>query len=128
MTDRIVVDTDLLIDYLREHPPAISFLEIDFTGTQLGSTATIAELYGGVRDAKERTQLDLAIRAFEVIPVSAAIARLAGEMRRTYGKSHDTGIIDCMIAATAQLENAGVATLNRKHFPMVSVVTPSRKP
>jgi predicted nucleic acid-binding protein len=37
-------------------------------------------------------------------------------------------LIDALIAATAEQENARLVTLNRKHFPMLSdVLVPSQK-
>ena len=49
----LVVDTDVLIDYLRDQPQAVAFLE----GTEqplAASVITVAELYPGMRDGEER--------------------------------------------------------------------------
>ncbi len=55
-------------------------------------------------------------------------AILGGLFRRTFLKSHDVGIADAVIAATAEVESATLATLNKKHFPMLSkVIVPYRK-
>ena len=47
----LVVDTDVLIDYLRDQPQAVVFLE----GTEQPlaiSAITVAELHAGVRDGE----------------------------------------------------------------------------
>jgi predicted nucleic acid-binding protein len=56
MTKKLLIDTDVLIDYLRGQPQAVEFLE-SLRELLLISTMTIAELYAGVRDGKERELL-----------------------------------------------------------------------
>ncbi|MFZ3115096.1 MAG: PIN domain-containing protein [Syntrophales bacterium] len=51
----------------------------------------------------------------------------AGLYRRQYGPSHGVGLADALIAATAEANDAKVATLNKTHFPMIEVVVPYRK-
>ena len=38
----------------------------------------------------------------------------------SFGKSHGLGLADAIIAATSQIENADLATLNTKHYPMIA--------
>lgn len=118
---RLVVDTDVLIDYLRDHPLAVAFLE----GTQqplCTSVITVAELYAGVRDGEERQRLDAFVAAFEVLALDLQPARRAGLWRRQYGPSHGTGLADALIAASAEAAGATLVTLNRRHFPMLAEV------
>ena len=52
-----------------------------------------------------------------------------GLFRRDYGKSHGVGLADALIAATAELAQATLVTLNAKHFPMLpTVLVPYQKP
>ena len=37
-----------------------------------------------------------------------------------YGKSHNTGLADAIIAASAEIRQAHLVTFNRKHFPMLT--------
>ena len=54
-----------------------------------------------------------------LMPVSDAIARRAGEYLRRFRRSHQgIGLVDYVIAATADLHGAELLTLNVKHFPM----------
>lgn len=120
----LLIDTNVLIDYLRDRPEAVSYLE-SISDPLLVSVVTIAELYAGVREGTERIALDSFIRAFEIVPVTEEIAVKGGLYRRDYSKSHSTGLGDALIAATAELMDAELVTLNKKHFPMLSnIVVP----
>lgn len=124
MISPILLDTDVLIDYLRGRPDAVTYLE-SLTVPLLISAITVAELYSGVREGDERTALDNFISAFELVPVDEIIAVQGGLHRRNYGKSHNVGLADAIIAATAEAKNAVLVTLNKKHFPMLtSVIVP----
>ena len=53
----LLIDTDVLIDYLRDQADAVSYLEA-ITEQVFISAITVAELYAGVREGEERTALD----------------------------------------------------------------------
>ena len=127
MADRLLIDTDVLIDYLRDRAEAVSYLE-SLTESLLISVITMAELYAGVREGAERTKLDEFVQAFEVVPVDREVAIEGGLYRRDYMKSHNVGLADALIAATAELRQAALVTLNSKHFPMLAnVIVPYQK-
>ena len=86
------------------------------------SVITVAELYAGVREGAERTKLEEFIRAFEIVPVSREISIKVGLYRRDHIKSHNVGLADALIAATAEIQPAKLVTLNSKHFPMLADV------
>ncbi|MCS5691687.1 type II toxin-antitoxin system VapC family toxin [Cyanobium sp. FGCU-6] len=117
----LVVDTDVLIDYLRDHSQAVAFLE-SCEQPLATSVITVAELYAGVRDGEERQRLDAFVAAFEVLPLDCQPAQRAGLWRRQYGPSHGTGLADALIAASAEAAGATLVTLNRRHFPMLAEV------
>ena len=60
--------------------------------------------------------------AFEVVPVTEAMARQRGLYRREYGPSHGTDLIDAIIAAATREKKARLVTVNDRHFPMLSRV------
>ena len=127
MNDRLLVDTDVLIDYLRGRAEAVEFLE-SRTEELLISAMSIAELHAGVREGEERSALSEFLTAFEIVPIDRATAERGGLLRRDYGRSHGVGLADALIAATAELAQVRLATLNRKHFPMLSgIVLPYTK-
>ena len=122
------LDTNVIIDYLRGRPEAGQYMNTLGAAEVLISAITVAELYGGVREGAERTQLDTFISQFEIVPIETEIARKAGLYRRDYGKSHSTETADALIAATAELRQATLITLNKKHFPMLTnVIVPYQR-
>jgi predicted nucleic acid-binding protein len=127
MADQLLLDTDVLIDYLRGQEAAIEYLETLFEPLLI-SVVTVAELYAGVRDGAEMTALEDFIKAFEIVRLDEDIAIKGGLYRRDYRKSHDTGLADALIAATAEIRGAALVTLNKKHFPMLAdVIVPYQK-
>lgn len=127
MAVRLLLDTDVLIDYLRGVPEAVTYLE-SRKEVFLISAVTVGELYAGVREGLERKALDAFMQAFEIIVLDASLAERGGLLRRDYGKSHGTGLADALIAASAERQEAVLVTLNRKHFPMLrEVLVPYEK-
>lgn len=116
---RYLVDTDVLIDFLRGNEQAKQFIRAHFDALLL-SAITVAELYAGVRDGRERKTLDEFVGLLPVLPITGDIAVHGGLLKREYGKSHGTGLADAIIAATATAHNAVLCSLNRKHFPMAA--------
>ncbi|AHE97674.1 type II toxin-antitoxin system VapC family toxin [Thioalkalivibrio paradoxus] len=127
MAARLLLDTDVLIDYLRGVPEAVTYLE-SRKEVFLISAVTVGELYAGVREGRERKALDAFMGAFEIVVLDASLAERGGLLRRDYGKSHGTGLADALIAASAERQEAVLVTLNRKHFPMLrEVLVPYEK-
>ena len=69
MAQKYLVDTNILIDYLRGLDGAVNFLE-KIEEPLCISSLTVAELYAGVREGKERKILNTFITAFEILPVN----------------------------------------------------------
>ncbi len=118
MSRPLLLDSDVLIEYLRLKPQAVAYVEALPT-VPLLSVITAAELFSGVRDGQERNQLETLIAAAQVLPVTELIARQAGLFRRQYRQSHRPELADMLIAATALVHSATLATFNAKHFPML---------
>lgn len=121
MSDSYVLDSNILVDYLRNRAEAAEFLD-NLSNVPKISAITAAELYAGVREGPERTILDQLVADIEVIDVDIEIATTAGLLRRQYLRSHGLEIADAIIAATAHKMDSELVTLNRKHFPMFSGV------
>lgn len=122
MAARYLIDTDVLVEYLRGSPRAIRYLE-RLEGELLLSAITVAELFSGVRGEGEETALEQFLQVFEVLPVGQDLARRGGLYRRDYGRTHGTGLADALIAASAEAAGAVLVTFNRRHYPMTSQVT-----
>ncbi|HDL86633.1 MAG TPA: type II toxin-antitoxin system VapC family toxin [Candidatus Acetothermia bacterium] len=122
----ILVDTDILVDFLRGYSKAVTFVNAHSARIIL-SSIVVAELYAGVKGDAERTALDNFVSLFRVVPVNAEIAKAGGLYKRDYSKSHGVGLADAIMAATAEAENAELKTLNTKHYPMLKGLRPAYK-
>lgn len=114
-----LVDTSVLVDYLRGDQRAAGLLETRRAGGVLhASQITRLELLAGMRPGEEEaTRLLLSTLVWR--DVDAEVANQAGELGRQWLPSHH-GIdsADLAIAATALLNEADLLTLNVRHFPM----------
>ncbi len=119
-----LVDTDVMVDFLRAHPKAVGLIQSNAARIILPSIV-VAELYAGVRGADEQTKLDHLISVFRVEPVSGEIARAGGLYKRDYGKSHGVGLADALIMATGDALGAELKTLNVKYYPMAKDLSPA---
>ena len=126
MSNIMLVDTDILIDFLRGYNKAISFIE-KFSSQIILSPIVVAELYAGVKGTHELAVLDNFVSHFRVIPITYEIAKVGGLYKRDFGKSHGVGLADAILAATAEKEEAELKTLNVKHYPMISGLKPAYK-
>lgn len=122
MPRRFMIDTDVLIEYLRGSDRAAKFLE-SLEGDLIISAMSVAELFSGVKGSAEMDALDQFMLAFRTIPIDDRLARQAGLIRQEYHPSHDVGLVDALIAATALEEGAELFTFNRRHYPMVKDVS-----
>lgn len=119
-----LLDTDVLVDFLRGYSKAVSLVHACSDRIIL-SSIVVAELYAGVKGDAEHAALDAFVSLFRVVPVTHALAQSGGLLKRDYGKSHGVGLADAIVAATAQAENAELKTLNTKHYPMLKGLRPA---
>ncbi len=122
---KVLLDTDILIDVLRGRAAVRTFL-FDLTDRAVPccSVMSVAELYVGMRPEEKRVT-DILLNALVVIPVGQEIAEVAGRFKQRE-KSRRLELADCIIAATAFVEGATLATGNTKDYPMpeITVVNP----
>lgn len=121
MAERLLIDTDVLIEYLRGREKVADYLE-GLTSELSISVISVAELFSGVKGEQEERNLRQFLLAFTILPVTERAARVGGLFRREYRPSHGTGLADALIAATAEELGLRLVTFNRRHFPMVSEV------
>lgn len=127
MAAGLLLDTDVLIDFLRATPAAAKWLEGVSERTFI-SSITVAELFAGVREGRERETLEAFVRTFDVLTVDEVVAQRGGLLRRDFGRSHGVGLPDALLAATALVYDLRLVTLNRKHFPMLeNIAVPYQK-
>jgi len=118
----ILIDTDVLIEYLRDKEAIVSGLvEAYERGNRLCfSPITRAEITAGLRKGEEEITHKL-FAIMECLKIDDDIGLKAGEYMKSFRASHSTEIADALIAATAQLNDIPLWTLNRKHYPMKDI-------
>jgi predicted nucleic acid-binding protein len=113
-----IPDTDVLIDVQRKHPPAVAW----FTAlTQMPSVPGLAvmELYQDARNARELREARRLVAPMPVVWPTEADCRKALVDFTRFHLSHNLGLIDSLIAATAVGLGAELATFNAKHYRVV---------
>lgn len=123
MNERLIVDTDIVIDFFKGEENAITLFRSDIDKIHF-SAVTVAEIYAGVRNKKEESEIERFFSVFPVIGVDALIAKIAGKLVNQYRKSHNVEIPDAIIAATCIASETGLRTLNIRHYPMFKDLRP----
>ena len=116
----ILIDTDILINFLRGTEKARDFLSASVDeATIYCSVITVAEIYAGMRDHEQKKTEEL-LDSLNIIDVTREIAEKAGSYKNRI-KSQNFEIDDCIIAATAFSKQAVLVTGNGKHYPMTDI-------
>jgi predicted nucleic acid-binding protein len=120
----VVLDSDVLVDYLRGLPAAGRFVD-QLAAVPTCSEATRVEVLRGMRSHERRvTERFLATIGWST--VDEETSRLAGELGRRFRRSHGgIGVVDLVVAATAVRLKLPLATLNVRHFPMFEGLEPA---
>lgn len=117
----LLIDSDVLIDYLRGRAEAIEFLD-GVEERLLVSAISVAELFAGAAHAGEAERLRTFLAAFEVQAIDSEVAETGGAYRAAHGKPDGTGLADALIAASAEGAGARLVTRNQRHFRMLDDV------
>lgn len=114
-----LVDTSVLIDYLRGHQGAGALLERERAMDALhASEITRIEVLAGMRPTEEEATRAL-LSTLIWHPLDAEISESAGALGREWFPSHHRiDSADLAIAATAVRTDARLLTRNVEHFPM----------
>jgi predicted nucleic acid-binding protein len=115
----VLIDTSVVIDYVRGHQGAKEVLERERMAAPLhASEITRLEVLAGVRTNEEGgTRSFLSIFIWH--PVDTLIGERAGELGRRWLASYRSiDSADLAIAATALVAGCKLLTCNVKHFPM----------
>jgi predicted nucleic acid-binding protein len=115
----ILLDTDVLIDVQRGHPPALAW----FSG--LGAPPSVPGLVVMelIQDARNNQEVRRALRLVSPLPVvwpgEAHCARALSDFAALH-LSHGLGLLDSLIAATAIGHAATLCTFIVKHYRAIN--------
>jgi len=112
-----LVDTSVIVDYLRGSKKAASFLNSQ--NSVIISIITAAEIYQEAKNKKELNILKNLINRFKIVPLNANTCQLALTLLEKYTLSHHLLILDSLIAATVIENKLTLVTGNYKHFSMI---------
>ncbi len=113
-----LVDTDVLIDVQRGHPPALAWFAA-LTDLPAVPGFVIMELIQDARNAREiRRSLKLVAPLQVVWPTEADCTRALSDFT-VYHLSHGLGLLDALIGACAVRLSATLYSFNQKHYQAV---------
>jgi predicted nucleic acid-binding protein len=126
MNKNILIDTDIVIDFLRGDRQAVAYFKSS-SDKICFSAITVAEIYSGIKGKREESEVERLFAIFPVFAVTKDIACEAGKFVNQYRPSHSVEIPDAIIAATCLLCDSELRTLNIKHYPMLKDLKPLYK-
>lgn len=125
MEDSIALDTNILIDLLREIPETVKWIKEHEEEYRLVTTIiNVFELYAGayndVNVEKKVSDIDKLLQNFKIIDFSIKCAKEAGKQKarlESQGQMIDRG--DLFIGSIVLSNNLPLKTNNKKHFERI---------
>jgi len=114
---RVVIDTNVVIDYLRVGINSFAKLvelQKENKAELYLSSVSIVELFAGKSSLKDSKKLLQLTEFLSIIPLTTELAKFAGELKRDNHLS--ITVADLIIAASALTLDAKLATRNKRHF------------
>jgi predicted nucleic acid-binding protein len=116
----VLVDTDILINFLRGREKAKDFLlSLLEESTIYCSVISIAEIHAGMKEHEREKTIEF-IDGLNIVDVTRDIAEKAGKYKREE-KKQILELDDCFVAATAFIKGVILATGNGKPYPMEDI-------
>lgn len=114
-----MLDTNIIIDYLKQKPDVVSFIEKYGKGNIVLSPFVVMEIYQGVLNKEDLNRTRKKLKGFTTLTIDQAIIDLALQIQQQYVLSHHLGIPDTLIAATALIYDLELITYNLKDFRFI---------
>jgi len=120
MKDKILIDTDILIDAGRKDITAIEYLDsIKTSMLSCISVVTEMELIVGCENKSELKKLKKFLQRFEIIHFNPSISQETVELLEKYRLSHGLLMPDAFITATALNEGLEFISKNQKDYRFI---------
>jgi len=122
----MLIDTDVIIWYMRGNPNALKALE-KHKGFTI-SVVTFMELVQGMRNKNELVALRKALKSWstKIIYITEEISSKAMFYVEQHYLSHSMQLADALIGATAVSNGISLLTGNTKHYKIVKEIKLSR--
>lgn len=117
----VFADTNIVIEYLKDNQAVIE--RLSHFDTVYVNDVVIMELYQGARDKRELNFIKKNISRFEVLGMNQEISSLARKILERHTLSHNSKIMDALIASTVIIYNMDLYTLNAKDFRYLKQIT-----
>lgn len=117
-----LLDTDILIDILRQYPPALSWFRSSPELLYAPGFA-VMELVQGCRNKAELRRVQRLAALLPLVWPTDVHCRLALIEFTQFHLSHNLELLDSLVAATAVGKYATLCTFNVKHFRVVPGLT-----
>lgn len=118
----IVVDTDIIIDYLKKRQPGAEMLKKAYRKYRLNVTSiTVYELmYGVQKNKKKENFINRLLKFVTILPLDETAAKRASAIHYALkSKGMDIGVKDSFIAGICEVHKLPLLTANIKHFSRV---------
>jgi predicted nucleic acid-binding protein len=117
-----LIETTVLVDLLRDHALAITWVNSLPPQRRWVSVVTYFELLAGCRNRREQRIVAREMRNYHLLFLTEDISRTALSWYTRFHLSHGIGFLDTLLGATAFHHDLKLATLNTKHFTPLSGV------
>ncbi len=121
----LLLDTDIMIDLMRNYPPAIAWLdEIKARREKVSLPGfVVMELVQGCRNTEEIKRVEKDVGNYITRWPSRATCKRSLAAYTKYHLSYGLGIIDSLIGQIAQDQGLPFCTFNKKHFEAIFNIT-----
>lgn len=113
-----LLDTDILIDILRQYPPALIWFR-NSPELLYAPGFAVMELVQGCRNKAELRHVQRLAALLPLVGPTDVDCRRALADFTQYRLSHNLGLLDSLVAAAAVGRSATLCTFNVKHFRVV---------
>lgn len=115
----VILDSDVMIDLLRRHSPAVTWLA-SLDEEEIGLPGfVVMELLQGCSNKSEQDEVEKVLTGCEVLWPLPETCGEALEVFARYHLSHGVGLLDALIGQTAVALNLPLHTFNRKHYAAI---------
>jgi predicted nucleic acid-binding protein len=116
----ILLDSDVMIDLLRQYPSAVAwFNALEDEEEVILPGYVVMELIQGCRDKMEQERLQRELATYGVVWPLPEDCDRALQVFTQYRLSHNAGLLDVLIGQTSVALGIPLCTFNQKHYQFI---------